>query len=300
MMDKRSDAVPLRVGVVIATLGRPDECRDIVRHLLDQSVAPSRIVISSVSQADVPAGLPAEVDVVLGSKGLCAQRNRGVHAVRDDCDVIVFYDDDFIPTARAIEGIEQVFASDQSIVGATGLVLLDGVGRGGVSLVDAEAAVLSYDQRSGASAVLQRDIVTAYGCNMAFRVSAMQGVEFDETLPLYGWQEDVDYAGQIARTGRVVETNAFAGVHRGVSNGRTPGGKLGFSQVVNPVYLAKKGTMRWSHSLRIIFGNLIANHVRMFFPEAHVDRVGRARGNWLGLLHLISGRLDPREMLEIS
>jgi GT2 family glycosyltransferase len=300
MLSANGEAVVLRVGVVIATVGRPDECADIVRHLLNQSISPSCIVISSVSAADLPRDLPTSVNVVLGSKGLCAQRNRGIEAVRADCDVVVFYDDDFIPSARAIEGIRQVFQSDDGIVGATGLVLLDGVGKGGVSLEEAEAAVSRYDQHAAERRVDEVDIVTAYGCNMAFRVSAMQNVAFDETLPLYGWQEDVDYAGQISRYGRVVATTRFAGVHRGVSSGRTPGGKLGFSQIVNPVYLVRKGTMRWSHAVRIIFGNLMANHGRMLFPETHVDRLGRARGNWLGLLHLMSGRLDPRKMLEIN
>ena len=290
----------LRVGVVVATLGRPAESADLLRHLRTQSLAPSAIVMSVESVKDLPASLPDGVEVVTGPRGLCAQRNRGIEKIRNRCDVIAFFDDDYLPAKTALAGIATLFARHPDVVGATGLVLADGVGRGGVSLAEAEALVASPPPPPEEGAWIERDIVTAYGCNMAFRVSAMAEIEFDERLPLYGWQEDVDFAGQISRYGRVVETRAFCGVHRGVSTGRTPGARLGFSQIVNPIYLARKGTMRWSHALRIISGNLIANHVRSLKPEPHVDRMGRMRGNWIGLLHIASGRLDPQYMLQVK
>ena len=290
----------MRVGVVVATLGRPDESADLLRHLHRQSQQPAVVVMSVESQKDLPSALPDGVEVVMGPRGLCAQRNRGIEQIRDRCDVIAFFDDDYIPAADALAGIARLFALHKDVVGATGLVLADGVGHGGVTLVEAEALAAAPPPPPEDGALIDRDIVTAYGCNMAFRVSAMAEIAFDERLPLYGWQEDVDFAGQISRYGRVVETRAFCGVHRGVSTGRTPGARLGFSQIVNPIYLARKGTMRWSHALRIISGNLIANHIRSLKPEPQVDRMGRMRGNWIGLLHIASGRLDPQHMLTIK
>ncbi len=46
-------------------------------------------------------------------------------------------------------------------------------------------------------------------------------------------------------------------------------------------------------ALTLMSRNLIANHVKVFHPEPYVDRWGRLRGNWLGLLHLLLGKANP-------
>ena len=289
----------LRIGVVIATLGRSEESTHVLRCLLAQTLPPAAIVFSVEKASDLPRELPPSVQYVTGPRGLCAQRNRGVAAICDKCDVIVFFDDDYVPSRHALDGVRRLFESRAEIVGATGLVLADGVGHGGIAADRADAIVAQYDGAPRTGAAVTGETRAAYGCNMAFRVSAMRQVAFDERLPLYGWQEDVDYTGQIARFGRVVNTDAFAGVHRGVTTGRTPGARLGYAQIVNPVYLARKGTMTWGHAIRIMIRNLLANHVRMLTPEPHVDRAGRTRGNWIGLGHLLTGRIEPEYMLKL-
>jgi GT2 family glycosyltransferase len=290
----------MRIAVVIATLGRPREAAQLLARLRRQTVMPARIVLSVETAIDLPpiatAPLGEDIQVVFGSRGLCAQRNRGMARVLHDCDVVVFYDDDFLPSRRSLEGIEALFATYPDVVGATGRLLADGVKHGGISQAEGEAIVDAYDAAAPDIASILAELRIAYGCNMAFRCSAALGLRFDERLPLYGWQEDVDFAGQIARRGRVVKTDAFAGVHLGVAKSRSPGVRLGFSQIVNPVYLVRKGTMRPTHAARIMSGNLIANHLRALAPEPYIDRRGRLAGNWAGLLHLAAGRLDPERI----
>jgi GT2 family glycosyltransferase len=294
----------MRIGVVIATLGRAAEAGQVLERLRRQSAPPARIVFSVEKPDDLPAGGAGgpglDVDVVFGPRGLCAQRNRGVARVLADCDVVVFYDDDFLPSRRSLEGIAALFAANPDVVGATGLVLADGVTRGGVAFAQGEAIVEAYDEAPPQPPWILADVRSAYGCNMAFRCRAVAGLSFDERLPLYGWQEDVDFAGQILRRGRVVKTNAFAGVHLGVVKNRAPGARLGFSQMVNPVYLVRKGTMRPMHAARIMGGNLIANHLKALAPEPYIDRRGRLAGNWAGLLHLAIGRLEPEGIFSVS
>jgi GT2 family glycosyltransferase len=291
----------LRIGVVIATLGRPQDAAQVLDRLRAQSAAPARIVFSVEKMEDLPPGrvpgqLDPDVDVVLGPRGLCAQRNRGMARVLHDCDVVVFYDDDFLPGRRSLERLGQLFDARPDVVGATGIVLADGVTRGGLSWEEAQRIVDEHDARSEPPPQILADLGWAYGCNMAYRCRAARGLRFDERLPLYGWQEDVDFAGQIARRGRVVHTDAFTGVHLGVTRSRSPGLRLGFSQMVNPVYLVRKGTMRVGHAARIMGRNLIANHVRALAPEPYIDRRGRLAGNWRGLLHLATGRVDPERI----
>ena len=52
-----------------------------------------------------------------------------------------------------------------------------------------------------------REIRGTYGCNMAFRTAGIGSVRFDERLPLYGWQEDLDFCGALRGSGRIVKTN---------------------------------------------------------------------------------------------
>jgi GT2 family glycosyltransferase len=285
----------MRIGVVIATLGRALEAGQVLARLQRQSLLPARIIFSVEKPEDLPAGGVSGFEVVFGSRGLCAQRNRGM-ARLGDCDLVVFYDDDFLPSLRSLEGLAELFSRHPDVVGATGVVLADGVTRGGVPFAEAEAIVEAYDSAPPVAPSILADVRSAYGCNMAYRCRAVAGLRFDERLALYGWQEDVDFAGQIAARGRVVTTNAFAGVHMGVVKSRTPGLRLGFSQMVNPVYLVRKGTMRPGHAARIMGCNLIANHLRALAPEPHIDRKGRLAGNWAGLFHLAGGGLEPERI----
>ena len=76
------------------------------------------------------------------------------------------------------------------------------------------------------------------------------------------------------------------------------GVKFGYSQVANPIYLMRKGTMSLLFGGTRIIKNLIANMVRIWRPEAHVDRRGRLKGNGLALLDLMRGRLHPGRVLD--
>jgi hypothetical protein len=285
--------IELKIALAVASIKRPDEIGQLLSQLEYQTLQPAQIILSLERRSDAPADLPTGVEIILGSKGLTAQRNRALNAVRQDCDVVVFFDDDYLPCDDALAGISRIFSSNSDIAGATGLVLQDGITRGGLSYETALDCIGAHRANPDCGPLTQRNIDELYGCNMAFRMSAVQDLRFDEKLPLYAWQEDIDFAGQLLAKGRIVKTNAFCGVHRGVTRGRTPGLALGFSQIVNPIYLAKKGTMRPAKALKIMTKNFLANHVKAVRPEAFIDRAGRMRGNWIGLLHLLSGKSDP-------
>ena len=82
-------------------------------------------------------------------------------------------------------------------------------------------------------------------------------------------------------------------MHCGVKSARSPGVRLGYSQIANPLYLVRKGSMRRSKAYTLMSRNLLANHVLTFRPEPWVDRWGRVKGNWLAFGHLVSGKLSP-------
>lgn len=289
-----------KIAVVIASLGRPDAIEDLLELLDVQSRKPDHIVLSVTSEADLPEGCERwGVEIVMGDKGLPKQRNRGMEKVLGDHDLLVFFDDDYIPSRTAIEGIVNFFDAHVDIVGINGVLLADGINSPGISAEAAKNLVKAHDEEPLLSARILKEKRGLYGCNMAYRISAIGSVRFDERLPLYAWQEDIDFANQLLPQGRLVDTSAFYGVHRGAKGARTSGVKLGYSQIANPVYLLRKGTIPRRLAYKIMTRNFFANLIKTLKPEPWIDRWGRVKGNWLALRHLINGKLTPGHILEL-
>jgi len=291
----------LSVAVVIASLGRP-ELLDQMRTLIAaQTRQPDMLLFSVVSDADVPETFPQDehCQVIMGQKGLCAQRNRALDWLGTRYDIVLFYDDDFIPARTSIEGVERFFRTHPEVAGATGNVVADGINNAGIGFAQGMAILEKHASREATPNCIVASLNGLYGCNMAYRVSAIGSQRFDERLKLYAWQEDIDFAASLHSRGRIVKTFAFAGVHQGVKTGRTPGRKLGYAQIINPSYLARKGTMRWSFALKLIFRNMAANHLKALTPEPWVDRWGRAKGNWIGVVDLARGRVTPERIEQL-
>jgi GT2 family glycosyltransferase len=290
----------LRIGVGIATVGRPELLRVVLDELTLQTRPADRIAVCAPSEADV-AGVPtsSDVAVIIGPRGLTRQRNAIIRELAD-CDVLVFFDDDFLPRPLYLSVVENVFSSHADVVVLTGLVVADGIIGPGLSVEEARA-LLTEAPANGRREDDLRDVSNGYGCNMAVRLAATRagGCLFDEKLPLYGWLEDVDFSRQVAHYGRVVQAPSAQGVHLGVKRGRQSGLRLGYSQIANPIYLLRKGTCPWTMALGLMCRNVVANSLRSFKPEPYVDRLGRLSGNARAVQDLLFGRLDPEKILEL-
>jgi GT2 family glycosyltransferase len=289
----------MKVAIVIASVGRPVELARWVDHARRQTLTPSEIIFSIASDADIPAGFAdPSVKVLRGPKGSCHQRNSGLDALTSAPDVVAFFDDDYVPSRRCIEGIAAVFTAHPDLVGTSGQLLADGIHSAGVDYETATTMVEAYDAEDPPIDTSLIKAMGTYGCNMAFRCAAIGDVRFDEKLPLYAWQEDVDFSRRLRSRGRVERTHGFVGVHQGVKGGRSPGMRLGYSQVANPLYLIRKGTMAPSDALWLMMRNVGSNHVKAFTPEPWVDRKGRVAGNWRAVKDLLTGKLRPDRILD--
>lgn len=285
-----------RLYVAIATVGRPALVARTVGQLAHQTRRPDGVVIVGASPADVE-GLTELTDVcqvlLAEQRGLCRQRNRALDYLNDRADIVVFLDDDFVMADSYLAEIETILADDPAIVGITGDLLADGINGPGITFDDAVALAT---QGGGSLNPRIKTRQSLYGCNMVIRLSAAQGLRFDEALPLYGWQEDIDYTYQLGKRGRLISTGRVTGVHMGVKSGRTSGVKLGYSQVANVLYLKRKGTMEPGLGEKLLVANILSNFARSLRPEPWVDRKGRLLGNLIALCDLIRGRLDPRKI----
>lgn len=296
-----------RIAVIIASKGRSAVLRQMLPHLNRQSLRPALVILSVTGPEDADFDLGSLLDpgiegrILVSAPGSCAQRNTALRALPADIDYVVGYDDDFYPSRHALQGLAATFAHHADVDGVTGQLIADGISGPGIPPETAEAMLADWDADHpcdpAAAPRITRDTLGLYGCNMAFRARAAVGLEFDESLPLYGWQEDVDFAAQLP--GRRVETPAFTGVHLGTKSGREASGeRLGYSQVVNPWYLWRKGNVTPGHALQLALRNVAANHVRALRPEPWIDRAGRVRGNWRGVAEILTGRADPRRILD--
>ncbi len=283
----------LRVAVAVATRGRPEVVERTVRHLVDtQAMRPVDVVVSCCSPLD--AGTCPDVPgvrVIESAPGLAAQRNAALAALAPDVDVVVFFDDDFVADPGWLRAAADRFSRDPDVVALTGTVLADEVKGPGLSFDEALAIV--RDAPAGDAPAVESPY-SPYGCNMAFRMSAVGDLRFDERLVLYGWLEDRDFgAALVAKGGVAVRIAAARGVHMGAKGGRSPGDRLGYSQVANPIYMNRKGTMRLGLVADHLFRNVSSNLLGSLRPEPHVDRLGRLRGNARAALDLATGRLVP-------
>ncbi len=288
----------LNIVIGIPTIGRAAILRETLRTLSAQSRRPDRVIVCGTKPADVAGATDFDgTEVILSSPGLPAQRNALV-AAAPDADVMMFFDDDFLPDPHYLAAIEQHMMADPAIVVATGMVLKDGIGGPGLAVAEAEAVLRTA--RPGLPGVTPT--FSGYGCNMAVRLPTMRqhGLLFDERLPLYGWQEDVDLSRRLAAFGKVVKIDSAFGVHLGVKLGRNSGVRLGYSQIANPLYLArKKAGYPLARALEHMGRNLAMNIVHSPRPEPYVDRRGRLRGNLLALADLVRKRIAPERVLDL-
>lgn len=286
-----------RIAVAIATSGRPEILRQTVSLLSEQRRPADRILICPAQDGDVDIlSLPSHVEVVQSSRGLPRQRNALLRACKD-IDLITFFDDDFFPHELYLAEVEDLFRREANVVMATGDVIADGIL--GPGLRPDEALTIL----SGAGALSPEqlwDVPNGYGCNMTVRAQPARDLEleFDERLPLYGWLEDVDFSRRLAQAGRIVKSNRLRGVHLGAKGGRTSGFRLGYSQVANPVYLARKGTLERRRAIKQVTRNLLANIVKSGWPEPWVDHRGRLVGNLQAAFDAVRGRLHPERILQ--
>lgn len=292
---------PPSIAIAIATAGRRDTLTGVMAELSSQTAQADRIMVCPAkpddADRDALGRLSLGIEFVDGPVGLCAQRNALMQAL-SDMDVVLFLDDDFVMGPDYIAECAALFARHDDVVMTTGEVIADGISGPGLEMAAAHAA-LAHDRMPEEDL---REVHNGYGCNMAVRMAPVRDhdLRFDERLPFYGWLEDVDFSRRLAAYGRIVRSRRCRGVHMGVKRGRSSGVRLGYSQVANPYYMWRKGSLSARFASVQMGRNLAANFGRLLRPEPWVDRAGRVRGNLMAMGDLLRGQVDPQRICEIG
>ncbi|HRK19280.1 MAG TPA: glycosyltransferase [Hyphomicrobiaceae bacterium] len=306
----------MKLAVAIASANRSALVASTVARLSEQSRLPDGIFVCTPDAGPITRHAPAcwtidarDPDVgttdqpvlITAKQGLSAQRNRLLSTVIErGFNIVTFIDDDFLMSRDYLENVAAAFADNPDFVTTMGHVKYDGI-RGPGYTFDEGVALLARLEGDRPDQKLPPviDHPGAYGCNMSIRLSAVGALQFDERLPLYGWQEDIDFTNQLSRRGRIVQLSSLRGVHLGYRAGRQSGTRFGYSQISNPVYLMRKGTMPIGFGTELMLRNLLSNLSRSLAPEPHIDRRGRLRGNLLALRHVLTGRIEPEFILKL-
>lgn len=302
----------MKAFVIIATKGRPAISYECLNTLQKQSHPIEHIFVVGSEIIDTD-GLEnhslytsGTVTLNYANGGLTAQRNAGLDAMRFAYTAqmdpeewfVVFLDDDFRIAPDWIEHCANGFQTHRNLIGAGGCVLADGITKNGISESEAHAYLMGYlpAKDNFWAGVYSRSVPDLYGCNMAYRGTFALNERFDEKLPAYGWQEDVDYSTRAADYGELRYLPKAKGVHLGVTDGRVSGLCFGYSQVANPIYLIKKATIRKRKALLLMAKNIISNCIKTLLLNTKKDYRGRLHGNYLAFCDTIKRSCDPENI----
>lgn len=301
--------------VIIATKGRAADAYELLTWLDEQTLPAHHIIVMGADTCDIegldrhPSTQSGRVSIRISSRaGLTIQRNAGIDLAKSlglfesGNYFVSFFDDDFRPEAHWLEQAKKYFMANPDVVGITGHVVADGVHGENITSSDAKAYLRGErpPHQHWASGDAARSLDSLYGCNMAFNHKVMSQCRFDEALPLYGWQEDQDFTGQASRLGRTLYIPHCKGVHLGTKSGRTSGLRFGYSQIANPIYLIKKGTMPKRKAYKFMIKYVLVNTAKSLINHQLVDYPGRLKGNLLALRDLVFGRCDPRRVQQLG
>jgi len=300
--------------VIVATKNRAKETYVLLDYLAAQTLPPTRTYLVGSEPKDIegldrhPLVLAGLAKVLLARPGLTIQRNAGLDAMVAELPsdaasnpdwFVTFFDDDFRPATDWLYNASLAFSQQPGISGITGAVVADGIKtefgikeEDVVRYLDGSKAPEPNWSNTGKTRVLEG----LYGCNMAYRGLATVTERFDEHLPMYAWQEDADYSSRARRYGDMLLLPACRGVHIGSSSGRVSGLRFGYSQIANPIFLVRKGTMTWQRAFTLISRNIASNVSKTLLFNRIKDFPGRLRGNLQAFFHLLSGKLDPEHI----
>ncbi len=291
-----------RVVIGIPTVGRVDILAGTVKAIASQTRMPDIVLISIADPQDAACledmQLPFQLKILTSDKGLTTQRNRILDEIRKT-DLILFLDDDFLMAPDYVAQMLRVFEDNADVVLATGTLIADGIIGPGFDHATGQDKLAK-----GLSVSVSSELVpthTGYGCNMCLRAETVldHKLRFDEALPLYSWLEDVDFSTRLAKYGRFVRPGGMRGVHLGTKSGRTRGRYLGYSQIANPIYLIRKGTIARKRARDLMLRNVASNMVGTIRPRPWADYRGRLTGNLIALWDVLTGRVRPDRIFDL-
>lgn len=295
------------LGVVIATMRRPDILAETIAALACRTTVPAHVLVIGTEAADLPPPIAAApfpiYYLVSPRRGLTAQRNYGTSQLPATIRDVAYIDDDVEVHDDYCQEVSRVFADDPEVTAFSGCLLSNA---SNTSRTAARTLLDSYaihPQLPGFERLASK-WPGLYGCTMNIRRTLIERERFDENLPLYGLGEDVEIGFRLRRHGKVGGSGRCAIVHLAARSGRISEVGVGYAQIINFVYFARKRIgYSYRHCLfQRVAPVLLRNIASGFFGlrgRDDADYRGRLKGNLVALRHLLGGSVDPGRLVEV-
>jgi hypothetical protein len=287
------------IAVVIASANRPNLLAEAIRMCANQEGVTYRGVVSVPDEDSLPEdrGLLAGWQVVMGTRGLAVQRNAALNHLTG-VEVVAFVDDDALLRTDYLANALAFLEQHPEVVALTGRVLLDGATKGEIPATQAiDALAASAEEALSGRWRRTREL---YGCNFIVRAPVAVSERFDERLPLYSWLEDHDFARRCMRRGQLAKVDDCVMVHRAAaSGGRQAHRRLGYSQLMNPIYLFRKGSFPLWLAAWEIFRPVAKNLLYAVAGSSRSWRRERLDGNRTAAADAIRGRFTPERIRQL-
>lgn len=249
----------MALAIIIPSYGRKALLENTLHVLLAHVNAADKIVVVTCRDEDQPAIESPKLIKLNGRKGSCCQRNQGLDFLKTSCqpyEAVLFIDDDIILAADFVENLLHLHSKHPTVSGFTVNVLADGALTGELSFHSAEAIANAWQAPLGFESLILSKV--PYG-GISMKGDLLGQIQFDERLAEYGFMEDLDFFVRLRRFGPTGYAHNCGLVHLAAGSGRTNERKLGFSQIMNPLYLAQKGSLSFTDCLKHISKVMAAN-----------------------------------------
>lgn len=293
------------ISVVVISKGRPAILDGTLASIARQTRRPDELLVVVTSPEDVGAAVLARRDlqVLFSSPGITKQRNMALAELSLDSEAVVFLDDDVELAEDYLRRIEGFLVCHPDVVGLSGTPVLDRAEEGLLPREKARAIL-----RGETPTPPLRPVAGLYGCNMVARTAAAKATGFDERLALYAYLEDKDFGARLARHGQTVRYSGGKLIHLSTPTGRISEARLGFAQVMNPVYLyLAKRAIPLPELLRLLAFSVGANLLSLLGLDRRVrathlaaDRRRRLSGNAAALRLLLRAQVRPEAVRDIA
>ena len=285
------------VALVVPSVGR----NEVLSELLQETLSDSDFRLNDCIVVVVPAGEPfpksesPRVNFLFSERGSCRQRNAAIDflvSTGKKFGAIAFLDDDVVLCAGFFGHLRAIHWKHPDVAGFTFRVIADGATKAPISRADATRILAEWQPMAeGTWRIPRKD---PYG-GFSMRGDLLGSLSFDERMGENAFMEDWDFYARLRAHGETCHSPNTALVHLAVKGGRVSERKRGYSQMMNPLYLADKGTLSLKdavkHTLRVFFSNL--RHMQ------HQNRRARLAGNLRAFSDFIKWGPCPERVTEL-
>ena len=206
-----------RIAVIIATQDRAGAAAALVARLADQSRPPDHVFVLGSKPGDVEGVDATLATTCVMPANLAGLRRRGAALAEADHDILVFFDDAFLPSRNWLAEAGAYLDAAPEACAVSGIVLTSGRAAVGMD-IDTPSTIVAMLDDSLHGRALFFPTVCLDGGNMAVRRSALRGLDFQE-IPAHS----LEFSAALSGRGRIGKLSTLFGMRhqrRGEPQGR--------------------------------------------------------------------------------